>query len=158
MNGRTGDQPAESNACRDLVQSFMQGSLRNRPDVDLNAYYILALNKEPNISVIDPLLGFGSSKLITLVMLESPGADWVLLGDGKKLFVTMPLANRVAVIDTATWKVATNIDVEGEPSRLAVQPDGKYLWVASDAAGRRHDYRRGQYAKGRSHRDRRRPS
>ena len=135
MNGRTGDQPAESKACRDLVQSFMQGSLRNRPDVDLNAYYILALNKEPNISVIDPLLGFGSSKLITLVMLESPGADWVLLGDGKRLFVTMPLANRVAVIDTATWKIVTNIDVEGGPSRLAVQPDGKYLWVASDAQG-----------------------
>ncbi len=133
MNGRTGDQPAESNACRELVQSFMQGSLRNRPDVDLNAYYILALNKEPNISVIDPLLGFGSSKLITLVMLESPGADWVLLGDGKKLFVTMPLVNRVAVIDTATWKVATSIDVEGGPSRLAIQPDGKYLWVGSDA-------------------------
>jgi YVTN family beta-propeller protein len=133
MNGRTGDQPAESKACRGLVQSFMQGNLRNRPDVDLNAYYILALNKEPNISVIDPLLGFGSSKLITLTLLESPGADWVLLGDGKKLFVTMPLVNRVAVIDTATWKVAANIDVEGGPSRLAIQPDGKYLWVASDA-------------------------
>jgi YVTN family beta-propeller protein len=133
MNGRTVDKPAEGNACRDLVQSFMQGSLRNRPDVDLNAYYILALNKEPNISVIDPLLGLGTSKLITLVMLESPGADWVLLGDGKKLFVTMPLAHRVAVIDTATWKVALNIDVEGEPTRLAVQPDGKYMWVASDA-------------------------
>jgi YVTN family beta-propeller protein len=133
MNGRTVDKPAEGNACRDLVQSFMQGSLRNRPDVDLNAYYILALNKEPNISVIDPLLGLGTSKLITLVMLESPGADWVLLGDGKKLFVTMPLAHRVAVIDTATWKVAINIDVEGAPTRLAVQPDGKYLWVASDA-------------------------
>jgi YVTN family beta-propeller protein len=135
MNIRTSDQPAETKACRDLVQSFMQGSLRNRPDVDLNAYYILALNKEPNISVIDPLLGFGSSKLITLVMLESPGADWVLLGDGKRLFVTMPLVNRVAVIDTTTWKVATDIDVEGGPSRLAVQPDGKYLWVASDTQG-----------------------
>ena len=133
MNGRTGDQPAESKACKELVQSFMQGSLRNRPDVDLNAYYILALNKEPNISVIDPLLGFGSSKLITLVMLESPGADWVLLGDGKRLFVTMPLVNRVAVIDTTTWKVTTNIDVEGGPSRLAIQPDGKYLWVATDS-------------------------
>jgi YVTN family beta-propeller protein len=135
MNGRTGDQPAENNACKDLVQSFMQGSLRNRPDVDLNAFYILALNKEPNISVIDPLLGFGSSKLITLVMLESPGADWVLLGDGKKLFVSMPLVNRVAVIDTATWKVATKIDVEGGPSRLAIQPDGKYLWVAGATQG-----------------------
>jgi YVTN family beta-propeller protein len=133
MNGRTADHPAEIKACRELVGSFLQGSLRNRPDADLNAYYVLALNKEPNISVIDPLMGFGSSKLITLIRLESPGADWVLPGGGKRLFVTMPLANRVAVIDTATWKVTASIDVEGEPSRLAVQPDEKYLWVASDA-------------------------
>src|SRR5215217_1498543 len=45
-------------ACREKVQSFLQGSLRSRPDVDLNTYYLLALNDEANISVIDPLLGF----------------------------------------------------------------------------------------------------
>src|SRR6185369_6999990 len=64
------DGEANETQCREKIQSFLQGSLRSRPDVDLNAYYVLALNEEANISVIDPLLGFGSSKLLTLVMLK----------------------------------------------------------------------------------------
>ena len=120
-------------ACREKVQSFLQGSLRSRPDVDLNAYYVLALNEEANISVIDPLLGFGSSKLLTLVMLKSPGEDWVQKSTEEKLFVSMPLANQVAVVDTNTWKVITNIDAGLNPVRVGLQPDARYLWVGNDA-------------------------
>lgn len=123
---------ADDKQCREKIQSFMQGSLRARPDVDLNAYYVLALNKEPNISVIDPLLGFGGSKLLTLVMLRSPGEDWVLTSDRRKLFVTMPLVNQVAVVDTTTWKVVANIDTGKKPTRLALQSDEQYLWVGND--------------------------
>src|SRR6185369_5243540 len=81
------DGDADEKQCREKIQSFLQGSLRSRPDVDLNAYYVLALNEEANISVIDPLLGFGSSKLLTLVMLKSPGEDWVQKTSDEKLFV-----------------------------------------------------------------------
>jgi YVTN family beta-propeller protein len=118
--------------CREKIQSYLQGSLRARPDVDLNSYYLLALNEEPNISVIDPLLGFGGSKLVTLIMLRSPGDDWVITGDQERLFVSMPAVNQVAVIDTNTWKVVANIDTGAKPVRLALQPDEKYLWVGTD--------------------------
>ena len=67
--------------CRAKVESYLQGSLRSRPDVDLNTYHLLVLNQEPSISVIDPLLGFGGSKLLTLIMLKSPGEDWVMTKD-----------------------------------------------------------------------------
>ena len=124
--------PPTGDLCRSKVQSFLQGSLRARPDVDLNAYYILALNQESNISVIDPLLGFGGSKLITLIILKSPGEDWVLTADRSRLFVSMPLVNEVAVVDTSTWKVIANIDGGIKPTRLALQPDEKYLWIGND--------------------------
>ncbi|HLM54884.1 MAG TPA: YncE family protein [Pyrinomonadaceae bacterium] len=130
----TADAP-DAAQCREKVQSFMQGSLRARPDVDLNAYYVLALNQEPNISVIDPLLGFGGSKLVTLVMLKSPGEDWALTADRSKLFVSMPLAGAVAVVDTKTWKVVAEVSAGARPTRLALQPDGNYLWVAREGAG-----------------------
>ncbi|HEX5885418.1 MAG TPA: cytochrome D1 domain-containing protein [Pyrinomonadaceae bacterium] len=120
--------------CREKVQSFLQGSLRSRPDVDLNAYYLLSLNQEANISVIDPLLGFGTSKLLTLVMLKSPGEDWAQKISEEKLFVSMPLANQVAVVDISTWKTIANIDTGMKPTRLRLQPDERYLWVANDAA------------------------
>ena len=124
-----GENETDQQACREKVQSFLQGSLRSRPDVDLNTYYLLALNEEANISVIDPLLGFGSSKLLTLVMLKSPGKDWVQKSSDEKLFVSMPLVNQIAVVDTNTWKVVANVDAGMKPSRVRLQPDEKYLWV-----------------------------
>lgn len=124
-----GEADTDQKICREKVQSFLQGSLRSRPDVDLNAYYVLALNQEANISVIDPLLGFGTSKLLTLVMLKSPGDDWAQKSREEKLFVSMPLVNQVAVVDTNTWKVVTNIDTGIKPARVRLQPDERYLWV-----------------------------
>jgi YVTN family beta-propeller protein len=123
----------DATQCREKIQSFLQGSLRSRPDVDLNTYYVLALNEEANISVIDPLLGFGSSKLLTLVMLKSPGEDWIQKSSEEKLFVSMPLVNQLAVVDTSTWKVVANIDTGNKPARVRLQPDERYLWVANDA-------------------------
>lgn len=122
----------DEKACREKVQSFLQASFADRPDVDLNSYFILALNQEPNISVIDPLHGFGTSKLYTLISLRSPGEDWVMSADQKRLYVSMPLAKQVAVVDTATWKVVADVDAGTNPSRLALQHDERYLWVGND--------------------------
>jgi YVTN family beta-propeller protein len=129
-----GEGETDPKVCREKVQSFLQGSLRSRPDVDLNTYYLLALNDEANISVIDPLLGFGSSKLLTLVMLKSPGEDWAQKNSDEKLFVSMPLVNQVAVVDTSTWKAIANIDTGMKPTRVRLQPDERYLWIGNDAA------------------------
>ncbi|HYC89236.1 MAG TPA: hypothetical protein VEO54_08505 [Thermoanaerobaculia bacterium] len=135
-------------SCRDKIQSFLGGTLRARPSVDLNTYYILTLNAEPSVAVIDPLLGFGGSKLLTAITLQSPGIDWVMSPDQKRLFVAMPLVNRVAVIDTESWQVVKNIDVGMRPTRLALnvgrasarlvglKPDlrSTTLWVLSDTS------------------------
>lgn len=123
---------SETVPCEEKVRSFLRGSLAFRPEVDLNTYYILALNEKPSISVIDPLLGYYTSKLITTVLLKSPGEDWALSRDGKRLFVTMPKADQVAVVDTALWKVTATIDAGKSPLRIALQPDEKYLWVGND--------------------------
>ncbi len=134
MSQRNKLAPPSAQQCREKVESFLQGSMRARPDVDLNAYYILALNQEANISVIDPLIGFGGSKLITLLFLKSPGEDWVLTADRSRLFVSMPRVNQIAVIDTSTWKVIADIDAGVRPTGLALQPDEKYLWIGNDGS------------------------
>jgi Uncharacterized conserved protein len=123
--------PAGTDVCKQKIQSFISGTLRARPQVDLNSYFILVLNAEPVISVIDPILGFGGSRLYTDILLPSPGDDWVLTRDQRRLFVTMPLVNQVAAIDTDTWKVIKNIDTGYKPTHLALSPDEKTLWVAA---------------------------
>ncbi len=119
--------------CRQKIQAFLQASFSSRPDIDLNTYYILALNQEASISVIDPIMGYGTSKLLTLVMLKSRGEDWTLSSDKRRLFVTMPASNQVAVVDTTTWKVLTSIDTGQRPNRVVFQQDQRYLWIGDDS-------------------------
>ncbi len=121
-------------ACQEKIEGFIGGSLLSVPEVDLNVYYVLALNPGPTISVVDPLFGFGGSKLLAMVDLASPGYDWVSNENDTKVYVSMPESGRVAVVSTATWKVVDEIETGGQPSRLGLQPDGRYLWVG-DAEG-----------------------
>ncbi len=127
-------QLTDPRACREKIQSFLQPSFAKRANLDLNAYFIVALNHEPNISVIDPFFGFGGSKLYALIPLPSSGEDWVMSGDKQRLYVSMPAVNQVAVVDTVTWKPIANIDGGMKPTRLALQHDGKYLWIGNDEA------------------------
>jgi YVTN family beta-propeller protein len=129
---RRQQEQADPKYCREKIQSYLQGTLRSRPDVDLNAYYLLALNQEPNISVIDPILGFGGSKLVTLILLPSPGEDWAITKDQSRLFVSMPAVSQIAIIDTNIWKVISKVDTRAKPVRLALQPDERYLWVGTE--------------------------
>ena len=59
-------------SCQDKVEAFIGGSLLSKPEVDLNVYYVLTLNDDATISVVDPLFGFGGSKLLDMVFLASP--------------------------------------------------------------------------------------
>jgi YVTN family beta-propeller protein len=128
---RDASKPPDARACREKVQKLLQGSYSDSADIDLNTYFILALNDEANISVIDPLSGFGSTKLYTLIALPSPGEDWALTKDRKRLYVSMPLANQVAVVDTNTLSVIEKIAAGSTPTRLALQNDERYLWVGN---------------------------
>ncbi|HEY5974450.1 MAG TPA: cytochrome D1 domain-containing protein [Geobacteraceae bacterium] len=120
--------------CNDKVKSYLRGSLGYRPDIDLNSYYILSMNNDASISVIDPILGVsGYTNLYAMIMLKRPGEDWVMGSDEKKIFVTMPKAGQVAVADTESFKLIDNIDAGNNPFRIVLQPDGKYLWVGNDA-------------------------
>jgi YVTN family beta-propeller protein len=131
------DQPPAQ--CGDLVRAALGQTLFSRPDVDLNAYQVVALNADATITVIDPLSGFGGTKLVALLALQSPGEDWALTSNQNQLFVSMPGAGRVAAIDTRSWTIASNVDIGASPTRIALQPDEAYAWVAFD-----HDAKTGK--------------
>ena len=121
-------------SCKERINSYLQSQLTFKPEINFNSYFVLALNNNASISVIDPINGYGGSKLVARVNLNSPGVDWALSKDNKKLYVATPLTHQVAVIDTQTWKVITFLPFDTAPTRLALQPDSKYLWVGLEAA------------------------
>ncbi len=131
----TGEGAAVAGDCKKKVQTFVGGSLLGRPALDLNIYYVLALNADATISVVDPLFGYGNSQLLTMTFLRSPGEDWALTAEGDRLFVSMPDSDRVAVVDTGTFKVVAEVPTGRRPRRLLLQPDNQYLWVAYEGAG-----------------------
>lgn len=136
---RSAGSTTDDRSCTAKVKELLSGSLFSRAELDLNVYYVLALNDDASITVVDPLFGYGGTKLLAMVSLQSPGEDWVLTSDQARLFVSMPDSNRVAVIETATWKVIRNLDAGLRPTRLGLQPDQQYLWVATGTAGGQAD-------------------
>jgi len=119
--------------CTGKVKRFAEGSTFSRTELDLTSFYVAILNSDPTITVVDPRFGYGDTRLLALVPLESPGEDWALSADGSRLFVSMPQAGKVAAIDAASWKVLANLDAGPRPTRVALQPDEAYLWVGGDA-------------------------
>ncbi|MEM7349504.1 MAG: cytochrome D1 domain-containing protein [Acidobacteriota bacterium] len=120
-------------SCKDRVGIYLQGNIGIRPLIDLNSYFILVMNRDPSISVIDPITGItGITKLYAQINLESAGADWAKTEDEKMLFVSMPRAGRIAVVDTDTFQVIDNVGAGDNPTRIARQPDGQYLWIGND--------------------------
>jgi YVTN family beta-propeller protein len=122
-------------ATLERAQALLGGGFFTKPDADLNGYHVLVLNEDGTISVVDPLFGFGGSKLLAMVPLNSRGEDWVLSSNQRNLYVSMPDSDAVAVVDTTTWSVEATISTGQQPTRLAIQPDQHYLWIANLGSG-----------------------
>jgi len=126
----------EKQDCKEKVALYLKGMVGIRPMIDLNGYYLLVLNHDPSISVIDPVVSMtGMTSLYATAVLDGSPADWTRSGDGKRLYVSMPGAGKVAVVDTDTFRVAANVAAGRAPTRVLLQPDGRYLWVGDDSDG-----------------------
>ena len=132
---RTGDAPNEAE-CREKVGNFVAGVLPQRADVDLNAFVVVTLNDDKTLTFINPQVALTVSKLESIVVLPGVGADWALSPSKDFLYVTMPAESAVAVVDVRTRKLVKTI-ATGErsaPTRVAVQPDGRQIWVGLDGS------------------------
>ena len=84
------------------------------------------------ISVIDLRRG------VLLQNLPLPGRPESLLlkPDGGELYVTVPDAHAVAIVNTATHELAESVVVGSSPSRGVLSDDGSMLYLGDSAAGR----------------------
>lgn len=127
-------------ACRQKVGAFLDGTLHvkhgqmniTQPVEDLNGHYLLALARSPQVVVIDPVKGFGRTRLYTTVVLPGVGADWASTADDRRVFVTIPGDGKVAVISTHSWRVEQLLDAGSKPTRAAMDGAAR-LWVTDDA-------------------------
>ncbi|MBX3123032.1 MAG: hypothetical protein KF854_08130 [Nitrospira sp.] len=137
MVGRPSEMAADEHSCVEKIRRLAGGRLGARAEVDLNRYVIVTMNHDKTVSVIDPQVEFGATKLESLVTLPGNGADWVLSPDQRYLYVTIPDEDAVAVIETRTRKLIQTIalDKGSRPGRILWQPDSRRLWVGLDGTG-----------------------
>lgn len=123
-------------ACQDKIRTFTGGLLSARADIDLNSYLLLTLNHDRTITFINPQISFSVTKLEGIVELPGVGADWALAKDRETLYVTLPEQSAVAVVNTVTKKLAATLPTgeRSRPVRVALQPDGQYVWVGLDGS------------------------
>ena len=121
-------------SCDERVVTYLQGIVGIRPMIDLNAHFLMVLNADPSISVIDPAVGItGITNLFTQVNLSAAGADWAKTSNQKRIFVSMPLTKSVAMVDTEAFKVIGEVKAGESPNRVELQSDERYLWVGNNA-------------------------
>ncbi|MBI6898416.1 beta-propeller fold lactonase family protein [Pseudomonas putida] len=121
-------------SCKARVALFLKSSIGARPLLDLNSYFLLVLNKDASLTVIDPTVSVGGVTS-TLARIDLPGRpmDWVATGDDKQVFVSMPERNQVALIDTETFTRVATLEAGEQPLRVALQPDQRLLWVGNNS-------------------------
>jgi YVTN family beta-propeller protein len=136
LNSRTAAREPNAAECKDMIRLLLGGLISARADIDLNGYLLLTLNNDNTIAFINPQISFNITKLESLVTLPGPGTDWALSKNKDFLYVTLPEQSAVAVVNTVTRKLMGTIPIgeKTRPGRLAVQPDGRYLWVGLDNA------------------------
>jgi YVTN family beta-propeller protein len=128
------DSKGKPTTCSDRVQVYLQGIVGMRPLIDLNSYFVLVMNQDPTIAVIDPILGItGRTNLYAQMVLKRRGADWAKTENEKRMFVSMPVADAVAVLDLERFTVTHNLTAGDNPQRVVLQHDQKYLWVGNDS-------------------------
>ncbi|MDH0733866.1 cytochrome D1 [Pseudomonas sichuanensis] len=122
-------------SCKARVALFLKSSIGARPLLDLNSYFLLVLNKDASLTVIDPTVSVGGVTS-TLARIDLPGRpmDWVATRDDRQVFVSMPERNQVALIDTETFRRVATLDAGEQPLRVALQPDQRLLWVGNNSS------------------------
>ena len=121
-------------SCKSRVGVFLKSSIGARPLLDLNSYYLMVMNRDASVSVVDPQVSVGGiTSTLSRIELKQPPMDWVTPADNKRVFVSMPNADAVAVIDSEQFKLVDSVAAGSNPVRVALQPDERLLWVGNNA-------------------------
>ncbi|NUU38924.1 cytochrome D1 domain-containing protein [Pseudomonas sp. C2B4] len=121
-------------SCKSRVGVFLKSNIGARPLLDLNSYFLLVMNRDASVSVVDPSVSVGGiTSTMARIDIKQPPMDWVTPRDNKRVFVSMPTANEVAVIDSEQFKVVDSVAAGSNPVRVALQPDERLLWVGNNA-------------------------
>ncbi|MEQ8764619.1 MAG: YncE family protein, partial [Planctomycetota bacterium] len=123
-----GEARPDRETCKREIKSLLAGRLARSADVNLNEYYLVTLDENNSLSVIDPQIESAKTKTLGMVSFPSYGSDFVLAPNRRDVLVTLPDSGQVAAADVNRLK-SRYLNLGGQPWSIELQPDGRYAWV-----------------------------
>ncbi len=114
-------------SCNAKAKLFAQGNVSTRPDVDLNENKLLILSRDGTISMVNPQIDFTITQMEKIIPLPATPADWAMSEDGSYVFVSLPVLNAIAVIDTNKFELSNLVELDKGtlPTQLIALHDGR---------------------------------
>ena len=128
--GKPNQQQCESN-----IKLFLKAGVSVKSESDLNNYYIITMNSDNTVSILNPSVNLATSHLLALIPLKGKADSWVFDEDRGKLYVSLKDKDSIAVLDIHQRKVESNIPVGKSPGRILLHEKNKYIWIANDGSG-----------------------
>lgn len=131
---RPGYSALAGEQCLERIRSYAGGPLGIQADVDINQFFVVSINADRSVSVINPTISFSRTKLAAMLDLPADPHDAVVTKDQRYVLISFPSRGSLLPIDTRTFKSKPEITTNGAPARLAATR-GATVWVADDKAG-----------------------
>lgn len=135
LRRQAGDKPDKETCEGKIAALLRKGIIQAKADADLNSFFILTLNADSSIGIIDPTVNLNTANLLSLIRFKGEAAEWVLDEERGRIFITLPDEGDVAVIDIEQRTLHSYLQVGSGPRRILLPPEGRYVWVGSDSAG-----------------------
>ena len=125
------NQQINDASCTEKTQHFIGSNLFSKAEVDLNTFHVLAMNDDATISVVDPLFGFGGSKLLHMHTLPSPAYDWIKTQSQRYVYASLPSTDQIVKLNTIDWSMEIQNDSKQwqQPLNITLQEKNNLLWA-----------------------------
>lgn len=127
---------AAAGTCEKTIKRLLRERASSAAAADLSGFSLAILNEEPSISLLNPAVRVGSANLEAMIPLPGAGVSWAYDARRGRLFVSIPAANAVAVVDLQARRLVATIDTVTAPASLALDAEGRHLWVALEVEKR----------------------
>lgn len=123
--------------CESDIKKFARGGLSVGVGTEgnLNNYYIITLNQDNSVAILNPSVNLATSNLLALIPLEGKTKKWYFDEQYGRIYVTMPEDDQVAVVDMFARKLESHIKVGSRPAEIALVPDSQYILIGNDRSG-----------------------
>ncbi len=124
----------EEFVCRDRIKSLLRGGVSTKADADLNGFYIVTLNADHSVAILNPLVRLGTSNLAALIRLKDAPGGWALDDARGRLLVSMPNSGEVALIDVKSRALTGYLALGKQARSLARDATSELVWAGAQDA------------------------